>query len=53
MTGPPSKAWFGLFVPTGVTPKQIIDKYAAEVASIVKDPGFAAKNLKALQPYLR
>jgi tripartite-type tricarboxylate transporter receptor subunit TctC len=44
--GPPSKAWFGLFVPTGV-PKPIIDRYAAEVGSIVREPAFAAKNLKA------
>lgn len=44
--GPPSKAWFGLFVPTGVS-KSIIDKYALEIASIVNDPAFAAKNLKA------
>jgi len=44
--GPPSKAWFGLFVPAGV-PRAIIDRYASEVASIVREPAFAAKNLKA------
>ena len=45
-SGPPSKAWFGLLAPTGVS-RQIIDKYAAEIASIVKNPEFAAKHLKA------
>jgi tripartite-type tricarboxylate transporter receptor subunit TctC len=44
--GPPSKAWFGLFAPKG-TPRPIIDRYAKEVAEIVRDPAFAAKHLKA------
>jgi tripartite-type tricarboxylate transporter receptor subunit TctC len=44
--GPPSRAWFGLFVPKG-TPKDIIEKLATEVASIVNDPAFKERHLTA------
>jgi tripartite-type tricarboxylate transporter receptor subunit TctC len=44
--GAPSRSWYGLFAPVG-TPRPIIDRIAKEVASIVSNPAFAEKNLKA------
>ena len=44
--GAPSRSWYGLFTPVG-TPRPIIDRLAKEVASIVSNPAFAEKNLKA------
>jgi tripartite-type tricarboxylate transporter receptor subunit TctC len=44
--GAPSRSWYGLFTPVG-TPRPIIDRLAKEVASIVGNPAFAEKNLKA------
>jgi tripartite-type tricarboxylate transporter receptor subunit TctC len=43
--GPPSRGWYGLFVPAG-TPRPIVDRLAKEVAAIVADPDFAQKQLK-------
>ena len=43
--GPPSRGWYGLFAPHG-TPRPIVDRLAKEVAGIVADPEFAAKQLK-------
>jgi tripartite-type tricarboxylate transporter receptor subunit TctC len=42
--GPPSRSWYGLFVPAG-TPRPIVDRLAKEVASIVNDPAFRDKHL--------
>lgn len=42
--GPPSRAWFGLFAPKG-TPKDIIEKLAKEMASIVNEPAFKEQHL--------
>lgn len=47
--GPPSRAWFGLFVPKGV-PQDIIDKLAKEMASIVNEPAFKERHLTARSP---
>jgi tripartite-type tricarboxylate transporter receptor subunit TctC len=44
--GAPSRGWYGLFAPTG-TPRPIVDRIAKEVAAIVADPEFTAKQLKA------
>ena len=44
--GPPSRSWYGLFMPAG-SPKPIVDKVAKEVASIVNDPAFRARHLTA------
>jgi tripartite-type tricarboxylate transporter receptor subunit TctC len=44
--GPPSRSWYGLFMPAG-SPKPIVDKIAKEVASIVNDPAFRARHLTA------
>jgi tripartite-type tricarboxylate transporter receptor subunit TctC len=43
--GPPSRGWYGLFVPAG-TPRPIVDRLAKEVAAIVAEPDFAQKQLK-------
>jgi tripartite-type tricarboxylate transporter receptor subunit TctC len=43
--GPPSRGWYGLFVPAG-TLRPIVDRLAKEVAAIVADPDFAQKQLK-------
>jgi tripartite-type tricarboxylate transporter receptor subunit TctC len=45
-SGPPSRSWYGLFVPTG-TPRAIVDKIAKDVGDVVKDPGFTARQLTA------
>jgi tripartite-type tricarboxylate transporter receptor subunit TctC len=45
-TGPPSRGWYGLFTPAG-TAKRIVDKLAKEVAGILDDPAFRARNLSA------
>jgi len=45
-TGPPSRGWYGLFTPAG-TAKPIVDKLAKEVAGILDDPAFRARNLSA------
>lgn len=42
--GPPSRAWFGLFVSRG-TPKDIIEKLAQEMASIINEPAFKERHL--------
>ena len=44
--GPPSRDWFGLFVPAG-TPKPLVDKLSKEIASIVNEPEFKARHLTA------
>ena len=44
--GPPSRTWYGLFVPYA-TPQPIVDKLAKEVASIVGEPAFRDKHLSA------
>jgi tripartite-type tricarboxylate transporter receptor subunit TctC len=45
-TGPPSRGWYGLFTPAR-TAKRIVDKLAKEVAGILDDPAFRARNLSA------
>ena len=45
-TGPPSRGWYGLFMPAG-TVKPIVDKLAKEVAAILDDPAFRARHLSA------
>jgi tripartite-type tricarboxylate transporter receptor subunit TctC len=42
--GPPSRSWYGLFVPAG-TPRPIIDKLRNEVARIVNHPAFRERHL--------
>jgi tripartite-type tricarboxylate transporter receptor subunit TctC len=44
--GPPSRTWYGLFVPHG-TPRPIVDKLAKEVAAIVNEPAFRERHLTA------
>jgi len=44
--GPPSRSWYGLFMPAG-TPRAIVDKLAKEVAVIVADPAFRERHLSA------
>jgi tripartite-type tricarboxylate transporter receptor subunit TctC len=44
--GPPSRSWYGLFVPAG-TPRSIVDKIAKDVGDVVKDPDFTARHLTA------
>ena len=45
-SGPPSRSWYGLFVPAG-TPQPIVDKLAKDVSDVVRDPGFTARQLTA------
>ena len=45
-SGPPSRSWYGLFVPAG-TPRPIVDKLHKEITSIVGRPEFIAKHLTA------
>jgi tripartite-type tricarboxylate transporter receptor subunit TctC len=45
-SGPPSRSWYGLFMPAG-TPRAIVDKLAKEVAVIVADPAFRERHLSA------
>ena len=51
--GPPSRTWYGLFAPAK-TPKPIVDRIAKEVASIVANPAFTERHLKArsLVPFI-
>ena len=42
--GAVSRAWFGLFVPTG-TPRLITDKIAKEFTSIINEPAFKERHL--------
>ena len=44
--GPPSRSWYGLFVPAG-TPRTIVDKLAKDVSDVVKEPDFVARHLTA------
>jgi tripartite-type tricarboxylate transporter receptor subunit TctC len=44
--GAVSRAWFGLFVPTG-TPRPIVDKIVKEVSSVLAEPAFREKQLTA------
>jgi tripartite-type tricarboxylate transporter receptor subunit TctC len=45
-SGPASRAWFGLFAPSGV-PAPIVEKIYKEVAAILTDPGFKERHLTA------
>jgi tripartite-type tricarboxylate transporter receptor subunit TctC len=45
-SGPPSRDWFGLFVPRG-TPGPIVDRLAKEMAAIVNESNFTAQHLTA------
>src|SRR5262249_11226275 len=47
--GPPSRGWYGLFVPAG-TPRPIVDRLAKEVPTSRPDPAFAQKQLKRRSP---
>jgi tripartite-type tricarboxylate transporter receptor subunit TctC len=42
--GPPSRSWYGLFVPPG-TAKTVVDKLANEIAGIVAEPSFRERHL--------
>jgi tripartite-type tricarboxylate transporter receptor subunit TctC len=44
--GAPSRAWFGLFVPSG-TPRPITDRIAKEISGILTDPAFRERQLTA------
>jgi len=44
--GAASRAWFGLFVPTG-TPRPMVDKIVKEVSSVLAEPAFREKQLTA------
>jgi len=44
--GAVSRAWFGLFVPTG-TPAPIVDRIAKEFSSIINEPAFKERQLTA------
>jgi tripartite-type tricarboxylate transporter receptor subunit TctC len=44
--GPPSRSWYGLFVPAG-TPRPMVDRLHKEIAAIVGKPEFIAKHLTA------
>jgi tripartite-type tricarboxylate transporter receptor subunit TctC len=44
--GPPSRDWFGLFMPAG-TPPALVDKVSKEISSIVNEPEFKARHLTA------
>ncbi len=46
-TGPPARAWFGMFMPAG-TPRPIIDRLSKEVGAIIREPEFKAKYLDPL-----
>ena len=45
-SGPPSRSWYGLFVPAG-TPRPIVDRLHKEITAIVSKPEFIAKHLTA------
>ncbi len=51
--GPPSRSWYGIFVPPG-TPRPIIDKLNKEIHSIVSQADFREKHLsqRSLVPFL-
>jgi tripartite-type tricarboxylate transporter receptor subunit TctC len=45
-SGPPSRSWYGLFVPAG-TPRPIVDRLHKEITAIVRQPAFTARHLTA------
>jgi tripartite-type tricarboxylate transporter receptor subunit TctC len=51
--GPPSRSWYGIFVPPG-TPKPIVDKLHKEILAIVEQPDFMDKHViqRSLTPFL-
>jgi tripartite-type tricarboxylate transporter receptor subunit TctC len=51
--GPPSRSWYGIFVPPG-TPKPIVDKLHKEILAIVEQPEFMDKHViqRSLTPFL-
>jgi len=51
--GPPSRSWYGIFVPPK-TPRPIIDKLHKEIQDIVKQPAFMERHIieRSLTPYL-
>ncbi len=51
--GPPSRSWYGIFVPPK-TPRAIVDKLNKEIHAIVSDAGFREKHLtqRSLVPFL-
>jgi tripartite-type tricarboxylate transporter receptor subunit TctC len=51
--GPPSRSWYGIFVPPG-TPRPIIDKLHKEIHAIVKQPEFMERHIieRSLTPFL-
>jgi tripartite-type tricarboxylate transporter receptor subunit TctC len=51
--GPPSRSWYGIFVPPG-TPKPIVDKLHKEILAIVEQPDFMEKHIiqRSLTPFL-
>lgn len=51
--GPPSRSWYGIFVPPG-TPRPIVDKLHKEITAIVNDPAFLQRHIidRSLTPFL-
>jgi tripartite-type tricarboxylate transporter receptor subunit TctC len=51
--GPPSRSWYGIFVPPG-TPRPIIDKLHKEIHDIVNQPEFMQRHIidRSLTPFL-
>jgi len=51
--GPPSRSWYGIFVPPG-TPRPIVNKLHKELHAIVKHPEFMQKHIidRSLTPFL-
>jgi tripartite-type tricarboxylate transporter receptor subunit TctC len=51
--GPPSRSWYGIFVPPG-TPRPIVDKLHKEIHAIVNQPQFMERHIieRSLTPFL-
>jgi tripartite-type tricarboxylate transporter receptor subunit TctC len=51
--GPPSRSWYGIFVPPG-TPRPIVDKLHKEIQAIVNEPAFMERHIieRSLTPFL-
>ena len=45
-SGPPSRSWYGIFVPAG-TPKPLVDRLSKEIGGIINNPAFSDRHLKA------
>jgi tripartite-type tricarboxylate transporter receptor subunit TctC len=51
--GPPSRSWYGIFVPPG-TPQPIVAKLHKDILAIVEQPEFMEKHIiqRSLTPFL-